>query len=113
MFWKRTFSKVFKKLAESYALDAIDWLEPGKEHKALKSRVTEFLKSGLTAQAETRPSVGTGTDYRLSSGKLTGFGLCLDGKVLHLSIFAKANGTDRAASGSRMARFSRRSRSRN
>mgnify|MGYP001051795827 CR=1 FL=1 len=72
----------------------------------------EFLRWSLTAETETRPSVGTGEDYRLSSEKVTGFALCLDGKILHLSIFAKANGTGRAAMGSRMARFSRRSRSR-
>ena len=95
---------------ESYALDAIDWYDPEKEQKALKSRVTEFLRAGLTAQTETRPSVGTGTDYRLSSEKVTGFALCLDGKILHLSIFAKSNGTGRASMGSKIARYSRRSR---
>ena len=98
---------------ESYALDAIDWYDPEKEQKALKSRVTEFLRAGLTAQTEIRPSVGTGTDYRLSSEKVTGFALCLDGKILHLSVFAKANGIGHAALGSRVARFSRRSKGRN
>ncbi|MDZ7700419.1 MAG: DUF6569 family protein [Deltaproteobacteria bacterium] len=39
-----TFTKVFKKLLESYALDAIDWYESEKEHKALKSEVTKFRK---------------------------------------------------------------------
>jgi len=32
-----TFSKVFRKLLESYALDNIDWCETDGEHKALKS----------------------------------------------------------------------------
>jgi len=105
-----TFSKVFKKLVESYALDAIDWLQPDKEHKALKSHVTEFLKSGVTAEVESHPSVGSGTDCRLSSEKIAGFALCLDGKILHLSIFTKANASDHAGQGSRIARFSRRSR---
>ena len=40
-----SFSKVFKKLIESYALDAIDWFEPKKEYKTLKSQVTKFLKA--------------------------------------------------------------------
>jgi hypothetical protein len=97
---------------ESYALDAIDWFDPEKEHKALKSRVTEFLGAGLTARTETRQSVGTGTDCRLSSEKLTGFALCLDGKVLHLSIFARQNGNGQGTSHSRMARYSTRSRRR-
>ncbi len=108
-----TFSKVFKRLVESYALDAIDWHDPEKEHKSLKSQVTEFLRVGLTAETESRPSVGSGEDYRLTSDKVTGFALCLDGKILHLSIFARTNGNGHAAQGSRMARFSRRSRGRN
>jgi hypothetical protein len=107
-----SFSKVFKRLVESYALDAIDWFVPDKEEKALKSHVTEFLKEGLVAEVETHPSVGSGTDYRMSSRKITGFALCLDGKVLHLSVFSRANGNGHAALGSRIARFSRRSRNR-
>jgi hypothetical protein len=104
-----SFSKVFRKLVESYALDAIDWLEPDKEVKAHKSEVTEFLKAGLAAEVESQPSVGTGIDCRLSSRKITGFALCLDGKLLHLSIFARQNGNGQEISQSRMARFSRRS----
>lgn len=107
-----SFSKVFRKLVESYALDAIDWLDPEKEHKTLKSHVTEFLKEGFAAEVETHHSVGTGTDFRLSSRRITGFALCLDGKVLHLSIFARQNGNHGEVTGSRMARFSRRSRRR-
>ncbi|MEW6669729.1 MAG: DUF6569 family protein [Thermodesulfobacteriota bacterium] len=97
---------------EIYALDAIDWFEPDKDVKALKSEVTEFLKAGLASEVESQPSVGSGMDCRLSSRKLTGFALCLDGKILHLSIFARQNGNGEEISHSRMARYSRRSRSR-
>ena len=38
-----TFSSVSRKLIGSYALDAVDWLEEGKEFKVLKSKVTKFL----------------------------------------------------------------------
>jgi hypothetical protein len=38
-----TFSKVFRKLVESYALDAIDWSEQESSGKAPKSDVTKFL----------------------------------------------------------------------
>ena len=86
-----TFSKVFKKLLESYALDAIDWYNPDKEHKAFKSEVTKFQKSALSAYAEGRPSVGLGTDFRLESRKITGFALALDDQFLHVSIFARAD----------------------
>lgn len=108
-----TFTSVFKKLVESYALDAIDWYDPEREAKTRKGDVVAFLKDSLSAVPETRPAVGRGTDYRFSSEKVTGFALCLDEQVLHLSIFAKTNGMEHAAQGSRISRFSRRSRVRN
>ena len=107
-----TFSEVFKKRLESYALDAIDWYDPDKGHKALKSEVTRFQKSALSTSAETRPSVGLGTDFRLESRKITGFALGLDDQVLHLFIFARADGQDRNNSNSRIERFSSRRRNR-
>lgn len=103
-----TFSKIFRKLLESYALDAIDWYDPKKEHKALKSEVTRFMKASLTARVESHASVGLGTDSRIESKKVTGFALALDDQTLHLSIFAKGDGNDREEIGSRMQRFSQR-----
>jgi len=58
-----TFSKVFKKLLESYALDAIDWYDPNEEQKALKSKVTKFRKAAFSADFESRPSGGSGYRY--------------------------------------------------
>ena len=107
-----TFSEVFKKLLESYALDAIDWYDPDKGHKALKSEVTRFQKSALSTSAETRPSVGLGTDFRLESRKITGFSLGLHDQDLHLSIFARTDGQDRNNSNTTIERFSSRRRNR-
>jgi hypothetical protein len=103
-----TFSKVFKKLLESYALDAIDWYEPDKEHKTLKSEVTKFRKAADAAGSEGRPGVGLGTDFRIESRKVTGFGLALDDQVLHTSIFAREDGRRKNHHESRMRRFSQR-----
>jgi hypothetical protein len=107
-----TFSNVFKKLLESYALDAIDWHDPDKEQKALKSEVTKFRKAALAAGAESRPSVGLGTDFRLESGKVTGFALALDDRVIHISIFSRTEGRDRNGADSRIESFSSRRRNR-
>ena len=107
-----TFSEVFKKLLESYALDAIDWHDPDKEHKALKSEVTKFRKATLAADAEGRPSVGLGTDFRLESKKVTGFALAFDNKVLHVSIFARTNNQGHVKQTSRMESFTQRRRNR-
>ena len=103
-----TFSKVFRKLVESYALDAIDWQEQGRSGKALKSEVTKFLLAASAASVESRPSVGLGTDYRLESYNLTGFALAHEDQVLHFSVFARRNGHREERYSSRMQRFSRR-----
>jgi len=107
-----TFSKVFKKLVQSYALDAIDWLEPDKEHKALKSPVTSFMKASQTAHVETNPSVGQGTDCRLESKKITGFALALDEQILHLSVFQRTDQRNESERVSSMRRYSARRRNR-
>jgi len=107
-----SFSKVSEKLVRSYVLDAIDWFDPEKEHKALKSEVTKFQKAALSSSAEARTSVGLGTDFRLESRKITGFALALDDQVLHVSIFARANGRNRYSVDSMIQRFSGRRRNR-
>jgi hypothetical protein len=107
-----TFSKVFKKLLESYALDAIDWHQPDKEQKALKSEVTKFRKAVLASHVENGPSVGLGVDFRLESKKVTGFALALADQVLHISIFKRANEGKGNNQESRMRRFAERRRNR-
>ena len=107
-----TFSEVFKKLLESYALDAIDWYDPDKEHKALKSEVTKFRKSTLAADSESHPAVGLGSDFRLESRKIIGFSLALDDRVIHVSIFSRNDARDRNGTDSRIERFSSRRRNR-
>ncbi len=107
-----TFSKVFKKLVQSYALDAIDWFDPEREHKTLKTEVTKFLRASQAALVESHPPVGQGTDLRMESTRITGFALELNDQILHLCIFVRENGRDRHESNSRIERFSRRRRNR-
>ena len=87
-----TFSKVFTKLVQSYALDAIDWIDGNKGDELSRDDVTDFKKGIFSCKMETHDSVGLGTDCRLESDKLTGFALALDGKVLHMSVFARLAG---------------------
>ena len=107
-----TYSKVFRKLLESYALDAIDWYDPDKEQEAYKSEVTKFQKAAFSADAEVRPGVGLGTDYRIESRKVTGFALALKDQILHLSVFDRGNGQNREQRTSRMGRYTQRRRNR-
>jgi hypothetical protein len=104
-----TFSKVFNKLVQSYALDAIDWIEGNKVEELSGEDVANFQKGILSCKMETHEPVGIGTDCRLESDKLTGFALALDGKVVHMSVFARLAGIQGRSQTSRMARYSRRS----
>jgi hypothetical protein len=105
-----TFSKFFKKLLESYALDAIDQYTPQDEGKVLKSQVTDLIKSARSSEIEIRPSVGLGEDLLLESRKLNGFALGFQNGILHQAIFARANSGNSIGKYSKMYGFSIRSR---
>ena len=109
-----TFSKVFKKLVESYALDAIDSLrEDGeKAPKVSRSDAGRFMEASAGCRVEAHQSVGLGTDCRLDADQSTGFALAHEKQVLHMSLFAKATESNAQFPGSRMIRFSHRRRRR-
>jgi hypothetical protein len=69
-----TFSKVFKKLVESYALDAIDSLRKyaEKKLKAAKSDAARFLEAAAGCRVEAHRSVRLGTDCRLDTDQSSG-----------------------------------------
>jgi hypothetical protein len=107
-----TFEKLFKKLVESYALDAVDWFDPKAELKAPRSDVDAFLKVIADSRTENHKSVGLGIDLRLDSPGCVGFALAY-GEILHLSVFARDKKSGDYRTGARMQRFSnRRSRQR-
>jgi len=105
-----TLAKVFRKLVESYALDAVEWSEPGSDERPSGAEVRRFLEAARAASVESHSSVGLGTDCRMESGRLAGFALVHEEQLLHLSVFARGNGSSRERHGSRMQRFSRRRR---
>jgi hypothetical protein len=102
-----TFSRVFKNLLESYAMDAVDRFEKETDAGAGKKEALGVLAAASAANAESRPSVGLGMDLRLESEKLVGFALIHEGQMVHLCIFQ--NGADRKQDGfTRIARHSAR-----
>jgi len=109
-----TFSKVFEKLVESYALDAIDssGRDRAKAKKGSKNDAAKFLEASADCRVETHKSVGQGTDCRLDSDQSTGFALAHEDRVLHTSLFSRAAENNRRIPGSRMIRFSHRRRRR-
>ena len=102
-----SFEKLFKKLVESYALDAVDWFDPKAESKASRSDVDAFLKVVADAKSENYKSVGLGLDLRLESPGCVGFALAY-GEVLHLSVFARNPKSGNLKRRSKMQRFSAR-----
>jgi len=107
-----TFSRVFKKLMQSYILDAVDWLEESREGETPQGLAEGFVGACLESRVSTHPSVGLGTDCRLESDKLTGFALVFEGQVVHLSAFSHVNGGHNRGRGTGMESFSSRRRHR-
>jgi len=105
-----TFGKVFEKLVESYALDAIDTTESEKDPKVEKDQAAKFLQFPAACKVEPHPSVGLGTDCRLESKSITGFALAHDDKILHLSAFSRKGMGSKEKSFTGMIRSSHRRR---
>jgi hypothetical protein len=92
-----TLHKVFPKLLQSYALDALDTPSVSATPKAAsKQSATRFLQSVARAAVEARASVGEGRDLRVESRTVTGLALALDEQLLHLSAFRRSKGAGAA-----------------
>lgn len=84
------------KVIRSYALDAIAHRSSRRSHagtaasrKPLEVEVVELLDQLSSAEAESFPAVGVGTDVRIDSRELAGAALVRDDAVVHLSAFRK------------------------
>lgn len=102
-----TFSRVFKNLLESYALDAVDRFEREIDVGAGKKSASDVLAAASAAKAKSRPSVGLGMDLRFESEKLVGFALEHESRVVHICLFPNA-GNRKTQGSSRMVRHSTR-----
>ena len=85
---QQTFSKFFQKLVQSYALDALDWLEGGDNNQVSTESVRHFLAGVQNAPCKLHPSLGLGENIRFESNSVSGASLVLDGRVVHLSAFS-------------------------
>jgi hypothetical protein len=106
---QQTFSKFFPKLVQSYALDAVDWLEDTGKSQVSSESVRLFLEGVQNAPGESHPSLGLGESVRFENNPVSGASLVHEGKVLHLSAF---NYTGHKNDGTRVPsqRFSQRKR---
>ncbi len=101
------FAKLYRKLVTSYAIDAVDRLDADEGKQSGATDAEKFIEDVARTGSEVRKSVALGEDIRFRSAELTGFALVYEGRVMHLSAFAR---TGSARRGSGMQRFSRRRR---
>ncbi|NEV62343.1 ARPP-1 family domain-containing protein [Thiorhodococcus minor] len=99
-----TLRKLLPKLVVSYALDAI---ESGREAaNCARPGVDDFLRQIRVAESSTHPSVGEGTDVRLSASAISGGALLLQDRVVHLCAFWLPGVTQQSARRQNASRMS-------
>lgn len=81
----KAYAKLHLKLVRSYALEAM--LLRGNPITPDTSTATAFLAELCMGVARKYPSVGLGSDYRISGERLVGSALVVDDSVVHLGAF--------------------------
>lgn len=101
-----TFEKFFKKLVQSYALDALETMEDShKPQPSTPARARAFVESVQNSQKTRYPSPGIGETLVLESRIMTGGALTGEDHVLHLTALRKRERGGRRGGGNRSGRF--------
>jgi len=90
-----TFNRFFDKMVKSYALDALDSIDPENKKSLPPEEVRDFLASIVKSPVETHPSLDLGNTVSIDSRSVSGSGLICDEKIIHLSVFKKQRNTRR------------------
>ncbi len=83
----QTFSKFFKKLIQSYALDAIDMYEEVKTDRTAAGDIRGFMEGIQKAPRKSYASLGLGENIRAEGPFVSGASLVLKENFLHFSAF--------------------------
>ncbi len=104
-----TFEKLFPKLLQSYALDALDGRHRPFKTPTLKDGTDFVTATANDAEVTEFPAIGEGTDIRLTGRTLTGSALETNDIVVHLCAFLLAEDESRGGGDPRRreSRFSR------
>lgn len=78
--------KLWTKLLKSYAMEALEQKQP-KSTRTRTAQIDPLMTSLQRSKLEQYPSVGLGTDIRLTSKGYMAAGLIYEEKVLHLAAF--------------------------
>lgn len=109
----KTLDKIFARLVESYAVDALDLYDPARESAGSRDDLELFLRNCNEGKAEGNPSVALGSDCRVEDDRVLGAALVYDNRLLHLSAFNReGQGASARMSRSRLSSMSRRMRHR-
>jgi hypothetical protein len=87
-FHHKTFEKFFKKLIQSYALDAIDMYEEPKTDQVATGDIRRFMEGVRNAPKKGYPSLGLGENIRPEGPFVSGSALLYNETVIHLSAFS-------------------------
>jgi hypothetical protein len=85
----QTFSKFFKKLVQTYALDVIDMYEEPKTDPVAAGDNRRFREGVRRALRKSYPSLGLGENIRTEGPFVSGAALLYNKAVLHLSAFGQ------------------------
>lgn len=91
-----TFAAQLPKLVQSYALDALD-AAGAVPHVAERESVDWLLQEVEEAGYASFAAVGAGEDLRISTDRVTGGALVVDGRLVHLCAFRLGEGGDGVA----------------
>jgi len=83
-----TFSKFFPKLVQSYALDALDWVDEAGKSQVSSESIRHFPEGVQKADGQSHPSLGLGKNARFEDNSISAASLVHEGRVLHLSAFS-------------------------
>jgi hypothetical protein len=93
-FHHKTFEKFFKKLIQSYALDAMDWLEENEEKSVPVASIKRFMEGVRNAPRKSYPSLGLGENIRAEGPFVSGAALLYNEAVIHLAAFSHEGRVD-------------------
>jgi hypothetical protein len=82
-----TLARLWPKLVRAYAIDARS--APSGAAPVTSAGVREWLRAALGAKEETFKSPGLGDDVRVEGARLLGAGLLVDGRPVHVEVFAQ------------------------
>ncbi|HEY1376171.1 MAG TPA: DUF6569 family protein [Gemmataceae bacterium] len=84
-----TLAKLWPKLVRAYALDALEQPDNAAPPPTAEA-VQDWLRRACDAALRSYPSPGVGEDVRLTGPGVVGAGLVVDGRPVHVQLFAEA-----------------------